>query len=155
MTPSEGLVHYAREGTPLSLEQIYKEISIAAPYMELIEEFTLQEMLHFHFRFKKLFPGMGMVDLIELIALPGARNKVLRHFSSGMKQRVKLALACCTDAAIVLLDEPTTNLDAKATQWYHALVERFTQNKLLILGSNQAEEYQSCQFHLDVSKFSR
>lgn len=151
LTPSEGQLHYQWKGSNFPLEQLYRQLSLAAPYLELIEEFTLREVIRFHFHNKSYLAGFDENRLIDLIGLEKSLDKPLRFFSSGMKQRVKLALACCADTRLVLLDEPTSNLDVKAIQWYHRLLEEtIHQERLLMVFSNQPEEYKTCEKFLTL-----
>lgn len=144
LTPSEGDISYFRDGVEVPVEQFYRHLTVAAPYMELVEEFSLQEMLRFHFHNKDFLPGFDASVLAERIGLAGSMDKALRFFSSGMKQRVKLALACATDSEVLLLDEPISNLDQNAIEWYHQLLEDTVGDRILIICSNQPEEYKSC-----------
>lgn len=153
LTPSVGIVTYQHQARYIEVENIYQHISLAGPYLELIEEFTLQEVIDFHFNFKKYIPGTNSSDLIELLGFQRARNKPVRNFSSGMKQRVKLALAVCSDTPILLLDEPTANLDKQGIKWYGELIENYTSNRLVIVCSNQEHEYYFCDHHLHVKDF--
>lgn len=153
LTPSDGTISYTLSGKPLEVEDIYQHISLAAPYLELIEEFTLAEIIDFHFKFNKYLQETSRETLIELLDLPKARNKPLRNFSSGMKQRVKLALAICSDTPLLLLDEPTANLDKQGVAWYLELVDRFAADRLLIVCSNQEHEYQFCDEFLQVMDY--
>ena len=153
LTPSEGKVQYEHQGKEIDVENIYQHISLAGPYLELIEEFTLLEIIEFHFSFKKYLPGTNSNVLIELLGFQRARNKPVRNFSSGMKQRVKLALAVCSDTPILLLDEPTANLDKQGVSWYAELIENYASNRLVIVCSNQEHEYYFCDHHLQVMDF--
>ena len=153
LSPSEGTLHYHKGGELIDSGTMYSLCSIAAPYMELVEEFTLLEFLQFHAQYKEYLPGMDQKSLIEAIALPRALHKPLKFFSSGMKQRVKLALACLMQSELVLLDEPTSNLDQAAINWYHELLEKTIGQRLLIIFSNQPEEYTSCTEHISLSSF--
>lgn len=153
LTPSEGKIIFSHNGKNISADEVYKYVSYSAPYIELIEEFTLQEILQFHFRFKEYMPGMHLQNVFELLELPKQKHKLLRDFSSGMKQRVKLVLAILSNAPVVLLDEPTTNLDATSVDWYHSLIQKYTQNKLLLIASNMQREYAFCDEVLDIIQF--
>jgi ABC-type multidrug transport system ATPase subunit len=116
LTPSEGTLAYLNP-REINVERIYQYISFAAPYIDLIEEFTLQETIAFHFQFKGYADGLDEMGLLSLLGLEKSQDKALKHFSSGMKQRTKLALACCTNSPILLLDEPTSNLDTQGVDW--------------------------------------
>jgi len=152
LAPSEGTIVYAGE-QEIPVEKIYKQISFAAPYLDLVEEFTLQETIDFHFKFKNFHPDINAAQLMDLLGLGSAQDKALKYFSSGMKQRTKLALACCTDTPILLLDEPTSNLDRQGMVWYHELISRFSIDRLVFVGSNQEEEYSFCTRQIQIMDY--
>jgi ABC-type multidrug transport system ATPase subunit len=149
LTPSEGEVSFGG----IKIEEIYKHISFAAPYLDLVEEFTLQETIDFHFQFKDYGNGMNAAAVLKLLGLEQSQDKALKHFSSGMKQRTKLALACCANTPILILDEPTSNLDEQGVRWYLELIEKFTSARMVIVGSNQVHEYAFCQHKLNVNDY--
>jgi len=151
--PSEGTIQYTLNGKNLEVDDWFRHVVLAAPYLELIEEFTLRELVTFHQKFKPLKKGFTAADFEDFTQLSHARNKVVRHFSSGMKQRVKLGLAFLSEAAVVFLDEPTSNLDAKGTRWYLDQVTGLSDSQLLVLGSNQPQEYEFCENIISVSAF--
>lgn len=152
LSPSEGVITYYQEKS-IAVEKIYQYVSFAAPYLDLIEEFTLQETIDFHFKFKQLHKDFDEGMVLELLGLKKSQDKALKHFSSGMKQRTKLVLACCTETPILLLDEPTSNLDKQGVSWYHELIERFTDNRLVIVGSNQEAEYSFCNHFVQITDY--
>jgi ABC-type multidrug transport system ATPase subunit len=153
LTPSEGDINFTFNGQPLEVEQVFNHISLAAPYLELIEEFTLAEMIDFHFKFKSYLPGLDNDKVIDLLALPTSKHKLIKYFSSGMKQRLKLALAFCADTALLMLDEPTSNLDTQGVDWYLSLVQQYAKGRLLIICSNQAHEYDFCEHQLSITDY--
>ena len=152
LTPSEGKLAYLNP-QEINVESIYQYVSFTAPYIDLIDEFTLQETIAFHFQFKGFAEGLDEAGVLSLLGLEKSQDKALKHFSSGMKQRTKLALACCTNSPILLLDEPTSNLDTQGVDWYLALIEKFGQDKMIIVGSNQEHEYGFCEERLNISDY--
>lgn len=154
LTPSEGKISYI-EGKEILPEHIFSYISLAAPYLDLVEEFTLQETIEFHFKFKKYQQGLDADAVLDLLALSKAQDKPLKYFSSGMKQRTKLALAFCADTPILALDEPTSNLDVQGTDWYLSLIEKYAGNRLVLVGSNQAYEYEFCKQQLNILDYKK
>jgi len=151
---SEGVIHYIdHAGKEVDTDDWYKHIVIAAPYLELVEEFTLREMVEFHTKFKPLKNKISIAEFEDMIQLSHASSKLIRHFSSGMKQRLKLGLAFLSDVPVIFLDEPTTNLDAQGFQWYLDNVILHTQNQLVLLGSNVKQEYEFCENIISVSAF--
>jgi|SRR5690606_8389698 len=153
LTPSAGRLMYQRGGATIDPDRVYQYLSIAAPYLELIEEFTLAEQIRFHFTHKAFLNGFDEQSLIEYMGLAHAQDKQLRYFSSGMKQRVKLGLACCADVPIVLLDEPTSNLDEEGVAWYLQLVEQTSADRLLLVCSNQEREYGFCDHTITITDY--
>ena len=150
---SEGTLAYAYGGRPVPVEEVPPLLAYCAPYLELIEELTLTELLQFHTRFKPLRPGVSPVRLIELMYLEKSRHKLIRDFSSGMKQRLKLGLALYAAAPLLLLDEPTTNLDRTGVDWYREHVHATAPGRLVLVSSNVPEEYDFCQQQLSVTDF--
>ena len=154
LTPSEGKLSYSNDSSTIEADDIYQHVSIAAPYIELIEEFTLNELLDFHFKFKRPLPNFDNNQIITLLGMEKSANKGLKFFSSGMKQRVKLALACCSDSKILFLDEPTSNLDTSGENWYLELVESTSSSgRLLVIGSNQEKEYAFCDEKFAITSY--
>lgn len=153
LSPSIGSINYTKNNVELSVESIFEELSIAAPYLELIEEFTLTEVLNFHFQFKNRIANLNNKDLIALLDMESSKNKELKYFSSGMKQRVKLVLAFCSSTSILLLDEPTANLDEQGINWYKELVNKFSNNRLVIVCSNQSHEYEFCKHQIQIADY--
>jgi len=152
---SSGTIRYQRGNITLPVEGIFNHLSIAAPYMDLIEEFTLKETLRFHFKLKTLRKGLKMEDLLSRMYLENAADKQLLNFSSGMKQRLKLALAFYTQADVYFLDEPGTNLDSRAFQWYVAQLEQLPPTAMVFIASNNPEEYPQDATLMNIMDFKR
>ena len=155
LSPSAGNISFFYQQKKIEIEQVYQHTSLAAPYLELIEEFSLSEMIDFHFQFKNYQEGIDRHKIIDLLQMEGSKNKPIRYFSSGMKQRVKLALAFCADTPLLMLDEPTANLDMQGIEWYLQLVEKFAANRLTIICSNQEHEYAFCQNSLNILDYKK
>ncbi len=162
LIPSEGEIQYSTTSTLTTEKEIIKEevmytkLSFASPYLELFEEFTLAESIAFQSQFKPFYEGFSNSDILTLMQLEKAKDKQIKYFSSGMKQRVRLALAILCNTPLLLLDEPTSNLDRKAITWYQELVRGHSQNRLIIVASNQQEqEYPFCNVELNVEDFKK
>lgn len=131
----------------------YDQISIAAPYLELVEELTTIEHFKFHATFKSLVDTISIQEMIQLIGLENATHKQIRYFSSGMKQRLKLALAIFSTSPILLLDEPCSNLDKEGYVLYKELIQKYAMHKLIIVGSNDPEEYAFCTQQINLMDY--
>ena len=139
--PSTGTISYIQNDNDIPPDEFYKSVDFVAPYTELVEELTLIEFLKFHFNFKSLRDGMSVRDVIHNSKLDGNEEKFIKHFSSGMKQRLKLAIGIYSASPLLLLDEPTTNLDQENKKWYSEEIKSILGNKTVIIASNQPEEY--------------
>lgn len=133
------------------IEEPYAFLSITAPYLELIEELTAKEILNFHSTFKKLIKPVE--DILDEVGLSAAKNKQARYFSSGMKQRLKMAQAFFSDTPILLLDEPTTNLDKDGIALYLHLINEYSKKKLVIISSNDPGEYNFCGKEIKIEDY--
>ena len=154
MQLSEGTIQYNTPVRQYSTDNIYQQVSICAPYLEVVEEMTLTEFLSFHQDFKPFLPGISIDKIISAVGLFQAAGKQIRNFSSGMKQRVKLAQCIFSDSMIVLLDEPCTNLDSNGIELYHRLIDEHCQNRLVIVSSNDEVEYRFCRQKINIRDYS-
>lgn len=156
LTPTKGNIEFFSENRKLPAEEVYRHLSYAAPYIDLIEEFTLLEALQFHQKFKNYIKNQQPEDIIATLGFERARNKPIRHFSSGMKQRLKLALAICSDTNLLLLDEPTATLDRQGIEWYQSLIREFiSSERLTIVASNVEEDFFFCKEKVSILEFKK
>lgn len=152
---SEGNIEWQLGNTEIEADNLFQQLSIAAPYLELIEEMTATEFLQFHQQFKPLLPGTSIKEIVNIVGLEKAASKQIRYYSSGMKQRMKLAQAIFSDTPLLLLDEPCTNLDATGYVLYHQLVRDYMQHRTIIVSSNDVNEYSFCEEVLDIMQYKR
>ncbi|MBX2915975.1 MAG: ABC transporter ATP-binding protein [Cyclobacteriaceae bacterium] len=153
MLPTTGEVIYTQNETVIPADEVFKHVAIATPYLELIDEFTLTEMVDFHFRFKKPRQHKTTPELLELFELSHARTKVIGNFSSGMRQRLKLGLAFYSHTDVLFLDEPTTNLDKNATAWYLNQLATISSETMVLIASNQEHEYPASAIKVNILAF--
>jgi ABC-type multidrug transport system ATPase subunit len=150
---SIGTVEYSINSAKTPVEEIYKQVSIAAPYLDLIEEYTLNELIRFHFSLRKIREGLRTSDVLDLLELGHAKDKPLGDFSSGMRQRVKLGLAFFTASRFLFLDEPGTNLDEPSFGWYLKNLSEVPKECIVFIASNVAKEYISASHFISISDF--
>ena len=151
---SEGTLFFGyNDEQKIELENIHQHTALAAPYLELIEEMSAVEFLDFHSIFKPLIKDISVQEILEEVELSKAAQKQIRLYSSGMKQRLKLAQAIFSDTPILLLDEPCTNLDAQGYSLYHNLIKKYCTQKLIIVSSNDINEYKFCTVQLNIMDY--
>jgi ABC-type multidrug transport system ATPase subunit len=150
MPPTAGTLTYQSDGKIIDAEVVHEHLTIATPYMDLIDEFTLAEQLKFHFNMRTIRDGLSIDQVIDMMYLNDSRHKAIGNFSSGMKQRVKLGLAFLTKADVIFLDEPGTNLDSQAFDWYVKMLAGLPRDIVTVIASNQPAEYPENASKLDI-----
>jgi ABC-type multidrug transport system ATPase subunit len=150
---TSGTIQYQSGATQIVDEQWFRSLAFATPYLELPEEFTLSEVLSFHFQFKNPLQQRSNAEILEILGLEKHKSKAISQFSSGMKQRVKLALAIFSKVPFLLLDEPTTNLDKQGVTWYLDLIQQFTKDRIVLICSNDPREYDFCEKKIAMEDF--
>lgn len=150
---TQGSISYFSGGKEIHGNEIFKSLVVSAPYMELPEEFSLRELLEFHFKFKIPAGNLNLEEMMEIMYLKNHQNKPVSQFSSGMKQRLKLGLCFFSNCQLVLLDEPTSNLDEQGIAWYLELVKQFSKDRTLFICSNDPKEYSFCPNEIHIENF--
>lgn len=154
ITPNEGKIIYSNDDKKIEAEDQKNYISLASPYLQLIEDFTLTEAIEHSKIFKPFVNKISTVDVLEIFELSNAKNKFIKQFSSGMKQRLKLGLAILADAPLLLLDEPVSNLDKNAIIWYKSLIQTYASHRTVIVCSNNIdEEHFFCTSQLNLADY--
>jgi ABC-type multidrug transport system ATPase subunit len=151
MQVNEGNGQWTKDNKQIASEDIYNHVSICAPYLEVVEEMTLKEFLEFHHQFKPFLPSVTPDKIVSLLGLEEAMDKQIRNFSSGMRQRVKLAQAIFSDVPVVLLDEPCTNFDEAGVALYNQLINDYCKKRMVIVSSNDHHEYEFCSNKLMIT----
>lgn len=141
---TDGKVSYMKDQIEIPETDFFTYLTISAPYLELPEEFTLEELLIFHFKFKNKVNTITLDDMMDIMYLKESKNKQIQYFSSGMKQRLKLGLCFFSEAPLLLLDEPTSNLDQKGIDWYLEMISKYGDAKTILICSNDPREYEFC-----------
>lgn len=139
MEPTSGNIQYFENKKSYPIESIPQSIGLAAPYVDLIEEFSLREHVEFHFKFR--YTPFSLDEFIARTNFQFSIDKKVKDFSSGMKQRLKLALAIYGQNKLLILDEPTSNLDQEGIEWYRDQILQKIGTCTIIVASNQRHEY--------------
>lgn len=151
---SEGkCIWHNDKGLTVPEDEVHRQLSIVAPYLDVIEEMTATEFLQFHAQFKPLLPNLSIPYILEKIGLSAAANKQIRYYSSGMVQRIKLAQAIFSNTPVLLLDEPCTNLDTEGYALYHNLIAEYAGSRTIIVSSNDVAEMDFCQQKISITDY--
>jgi len=142
LMPTSGEIALTADGKKIDRDEIYRHVGFVAPYLELYGEFTALENLQIEANARGLkWRNNGkLAEILELVGLLNRRNDELRSYSSGMKQRLKYAAALIHDPDVVVLDEPTANLDVAGTEMVFELIEKFRKEKIVVVATNDERE---------------
>ena len=132
---------------------MHRDVNFMAPYIDVPAEFTLGELFQFHANFRNLYSDLQIDNLAKRCHLEHALNLPLKEFSSGMQQRVKIALALFYRSAVLLLDEPCSHLDEEGVHWYNDQLSEFSKDRIVLIGSNDRKETQICDRVLNIVDF--
>lgn len=153
LSPSRGQVVFQYNQKVLDAENVYPLLSYVGPYIELIEELSLVELIDFHYKFKTLRSGLDKAYLPELMELAHAKKRPISQYSSGMKQRVMLGLALYSNTPLLLLDEPTITLDKEGRDWFHQqLSTHIGADRLTVIATNVTEDLAPCNKLIDMAE---
>jgi len=152
LSPSDGKINYTLSGRSISVADVYKSVSWVAPYLSLTENYTIEEMYKLQSTFKTMKTN-SYNEFVDIIELGWHQNKYIKDFSSGMQQRLQLGLSILSDTPLLLLDEPTSYLDAQSINWYHDLLQKHLANRTVIIASNDEGDLIECESSVDVLDF--
>jgi heme exporter protein A len=142
LTPTSGEVILTNGSGKIDREDVHDHVGLVSPYLELYGEFTALENLQIAIRARKLPKAAEnrAMEILKLVGLFNRRNDELRGFSSGMKQRLKYAAAIIHEPEVLVLDEPTANLDTAGNEMVFSLIEEYRKEKIVVLATNDPEE---------------
>lgn len=142
LTPSIGKVVYENEANEIPVNHSYRYLSWSGPHVQPYLDLNLEEHIRLHFSLKTpiLKKPQEMVSILNLVA---HKEKPLRYFSSGMLQRVKVGLALFTKSEVLMLDEPTSNMDVENAAFMLDLIKQHLGGRIFVLASNMEREYAS------------
>jgi len=129
--------------------EYYKYIGFVSPYLNLYDEFTGYENLNFITKVRKINP-LRIEEVLKRVGLWERRNDLVKVYSSGMKQRLKIAFAVIHNPPVLLLDEPTSNLDADGIKIVDDISSAQKKEGILIIATNDEHEKSLCEKELNL-----
>lgn len=152
LSPSSGRVVYESSGKRLSQDEIRPSLGFVSPYLQLYDEFTAVEVLDIigRIRMTGRADQVRRRNLLEQFNLWGRRDDTVRTYSSGMKQRLKYVAALEHSPAILLLDEPTSNLDEEGVNAVRTVIADYGKSGVLVVATNDAGEAGWCSAEMKV-----
>ncbi|MCI0473324.1 MAG: ABC transporter ATP-binding protein [Ignavibacteria bacterium] len=149
LLPNKGNVILSANGNKVTADKFHFHIGMIAPYINLYDELTALENLEFFFDLKCKNEGVDKKEflngLLEKINLYKRRYDQVKNFSSGMKQRMKLAFAIINNPPVLIMDEPRTNLDTEGIDLVYKTAEEKKKDGILIIATNEPEDTKLCE----------
>lgn len=138
--PSSGNILYTWNNMRIEEDRVFKFIHFVAPYNTVIEELTLPELFKLHRDLGALRHFENYQFWSKELAYSFHPDHRIKTYSSGMKQRIKLGLTILDRRPLMLLDEPTSNLDAQGKEWFFEHIRHLKSDQTLIIATNDEEE---------------
>jgi len=156
LSPNSGKVIHKLNNTKVEAEELHKHIGFVSPYLVLYDEFTAEENMLHSLHIRGLNPDKETIKfLLDEFDLYNRRNDLLKGYSSGMKQRMKFIFALIHNPAMLIFDEPTSNLDIKGKETVYKIIERESKEKLIILASNEESDLSLCNSTIHVENYKQ
>ncbi len=141
LRPRVGEIRYFENSSEKKAHELYSAVGLVGPYLQLYNHLTAMENYSFFCRIRGMpFDQRRFKDLMDKLGLSGRELDELRNYSSGMQQRMKYVCALLHQPEILLLDEPTSNLDEAGSQIAFRIIEEQKKDGILILATNKNEE---------------
>jgi len=152
LSSTRGSMTYVIGGKQIGIEEFKHHIGFVSPYLNLYDEFTAIENLEFLSRIRAAAtpPVERKKELLTLVGLWDRRDDAVGTFSSGMKQRLKYAFALLHHPEVLILDEPTSNLDEEGSEVIHRIIQEQKKSNILIVATNSKNESQWCTQQVDL-----
>ncbi len=142
LRPSSGKVTYFDNDRVLSREELRHRISFVAPYLSLYDQLSAEENLQFFTAVRgRNITGKEIDSLLLRVGLEGRGMDLVSDYSTGMKQRLKYAVALSNKPDFLLIDEPSSGLDDSGKAMMTALIEEQRSGSIIIIATNEKEEY--------------
>jgi heme exporter protein A len=155
LSPTAGWVELSLGGRSISADRRYESIGFVSPYLQMYDEFTGWENLELIGRIRGTgAPSDVIASLLRRVRLFDRKDHLVRTYSSGMKQRLKYAFALLHQPTILILDEPTSNLDAEGIEMVHGIMEESKEQGILIVATNEDRDLEPCTSVVDLNAFA-
>jgi len=155
-SPSEGKITHIHNNNEIISEKLHNYIGFVSPYLVLYEEFSAWENLEFFAHIRDVTFNKGKIEtLLNDFLLYERRDDLVKTYSSGMKQRMKFIFALMHSPNLVILDEPTSNLDEEGKNTVYKIVEREGKENIVIVASNERSDLALCGETILLEKFKQ
>lgn len=156
---NKGNVKHILNGKEIIEENIHNHIGFVSPYLVLYEEFSAEENLMMFAKIRGVKYDRELVHyLFEKFLLMKRKDDFVKTYSSGMKQRLKFIFALMHSPQLIILDEPTSNLDDEGKNSVYELIRERGKKNIVLIASNEKNDLELCTetiFLEDYKKISQ
>lgn len=146
LSQSSGEVTYQLNGKKIDKLDWFKYVGFVAPYLQIYDEFSGYENLEMLAKIRGLKNYKDKIyEILSRVNLFSRKDDLVRGYSSGMKQRLKYALALLHEPPLLILDEPTSNLDPEGVEMVWTIAEEQKRKGILIIATNEPGELKVCE----------
>ncbi len=150
--PTEGKIIYKNTGGEIKKENIYKNIGLVGPYLELYQDLSAKENLTFFSKIKGIRESDKRInDLMKRLKLSGREDDLVKAYSSGMKQRLKYVFAMLGQPEVLFIDEPCANLDEEGIKTIYEILAEQKKDKILIIATNDSDDLRFADWTVAVN----
>lgn len=154
ISPSSGKVIHSNDTKEIPAEKLHNYIGFVSPYLILYDEFTAEENIKFFANIRNVKYNIEKIDyLFNEFLLEERRNDLVKTYSSGMKQRLKFIFALMHSPKLIILDEPTSNLDNDGKDKVYKLINEESKNNIVIIASNEDNDLSICTETINLYQF--
>jgi heme exporter protein A len=154
LSPSKGKISHHLNSSEIKPEKLHNNIGLVSPYLVLYDEFTAYENLSYFSEIRgSSFNKERIDDLLNKFLLFNRRNDLVKTYSSGMKQRLKFIFALMHSPELIILDEPTSNLDEDGKEVVYELVKEEGSQNVVIVASNEERDLLLCDKIIKLENF--
>ena len=154
ISPTKGSIKHSFDGKTVEEEALHNFLGFVSPYLFLYDEFTAEENLIHVSKVRGIKFNKERSDfLLNEFNLYERKSDLLRGFSSGMKQRLKFAFALLHKPQLLILDEPTSNLDNSGKEKVYQFIQSEGKTKLVLVASNEEADLALCEKVLELQNF--
>jgi heme exporter protein A len=156
-SPSSGKVIHNSNTIAVIPEKLHNHIGFVSPYLVLYDEFSAWENLNYFSEIRNVpFDSEKVTFLLDRFLLLNRKDDFVKIYSSGMKQRLKFIFALMHSPQLLLLDEPTSNLDAEGKDKVYSILKKEADLSIIIIASNEESDLEICSscIHLEQYKIA-
>jgi ABC-type multidrug transport system ATPase subunit len=156
LSPTTGKVIHLSNDKSIPMEKLHDHLGFVSPYLVLYDEFTAEENLIHFLKIRGMEIDIERIKtLLNDFKLYTRRNDLLKAYSSGMKQRMKFIFSLIHSPELLILDEPTSNLDVAGKDKVYEIIERESKEKLIVIASNEESDLALCKETVFVEEYKK